>query len=286
MKKASMILICIFFLLFVYAFIMVSPVLYSGKNIVQISQIKKNSLTGHRGAGGLAPENTIAAIDKGIGLGVDRVEVDVRQSKDGIIVCIHDSSIDRTSNGNGVVKELSYNELLKFDAGSWFSEEYKNEKIPSLENVLKTTINKVILLIEIKDGDEVYKGIEEKVVALINKYKAREWAIIQSFKDSVLLRIHKIDPEIKLHKLLIVDFPFIPLIYDGNFRITNFEYYDFVDEFSIFASFATSRIIKKVHGLNKKINVWTVNDSIKIIRLINLGVDGIITDYPNYVSRK
>jgi len=83
---------------------------------------------------------------------------------------------------------------------------------------------------------------------------------------------------------LITDFPLFHLIFDGKLRITNLEFYQFVDEFSTFYPFTTKRMIKKVHAMNKKINVWTVNDSIRINRLVNIGVDGIITDYPNFVN--
>jgi glycerophosphoryl diester phosphodiesterase len=286
MKKNSMVLLTIFFLVFVYAFVSVSPVMYMGNDTVKDSLKNSVILTGHRGAGGLAPENTIAAIDTGMSLGVNRVEVDVRQTKDGIVVCIHDNKIDRTTNGKGPVNDFTYNELLQFDAGTWFSSEFKSEKIPTLEEVLKQTLNKVCLVIEIKDGNELYPGIEKNVVDLIHKYNAKQFAIVHSFNDSVLLRIHKIEPEIKLHKLFIIDFPLLPIIYDGNFRITNLEYYSFVEEFSVFLPFITKGLINDVHKLNKKINVWTVNDSTKIKRLINLGVDGIITDYPNYIQRK
>jgi glycerophosphoryl diester phosphodiesterase len=264
---------------------MISPVIFYGKEILSDSLPNTIILTGHRGAGGLAPENTLAAVDSGLMYGVDRIEVDIRQTKDGIVVCIHDEKINRTSNGEGLVNELTYSKLSKFDAGNWFSPKFKDEKIPTLESVLQKTINKAVLLIEIKDGNEVYEGIEEKVVNLINKYQAKQWAIIHSFNDSVLYRIHKIDPEIKLHKLLIADFPFLYLIYDGNFRITKLENYYFVDEFSVFLPFATKRLISHVHKMNKKINVWTVNEKIKINRLVNIGVDGIITDYPNYIKR-
>ncbi len=265
---------------------MISPVLYRGKDTVNDSLLNNITITGHRGAGGLAPENTLAAIDTGLSLGADRIEVDVRQTKDGNVVCLHDDKIDRTTNGKGFVNKFTYHQLSKFDAGSWFSSRFKDEIIPSLEQVLKRTLNKALLLIEIKDGDEIYPGIEKKVVDLINKYQAQSWTIVHSFNDSVLFRIHKIDPGIKLHKLLIADFPFLYLLYDGNFRIIKLENYSFVDEFSVFLPFTTKRFIRHVHKMNKKVNVWTVNDEYKINRLINLGVDGIITDYPNYVQKK
>ncbi len=264
---------------------MLSPALYIGKFTVNDTVLNQITLTGHRGAGGLAPENTLSAIKTGLANGVQRIEVDVRQSKDGQIICIHDVSIDRTTNGKGLVKDLTFEQILKFSAGIKFSEAFKNEKIPLLEEAILLTANKAVLLIEIKDGDEVYPGIEKKVVDLINKHKTNSYCIVHSFNDSVLFRIHKMDSSIVLHKLLIADFPFLQLLTDGNLKITNLEYYHFAAEFSTFSKFTTSRLINHVHRLNKKINVWTVNDKKQIGRLINMGVDGIITDYPNYFGR-
>jgi len=285
MKSSTMVFLIFFTLVFIYFFLMISPVLYTGNEVSNDSVVQNVTITSHRGAGGLAPENTISSIDKGMALGADRIEVDVRQTKDKIVVCLHDSKIDRTTNGKGEVDNYTGKELAGFDAGSWFSKEFKNEKIPTLEDILQKTLNKVHLLVEIKEGGEIYPEIEKNVVDIINKYKAKEWVIIQSFNDSILTRIHRIDPEIKLHKLLIVKFPFLYLLYDEDFRINKLQNYDFVEEFSVFLPFTTKALIKEIHRMNKRINVWTVNDSVRINRLLNLGVDGIITDFPNYIKK-
>jgi glycerophosphoryl diester phosphodiesterase len=287
MKQNSMIVLVLFFLVFLYFFVMISPAMYWPKKVkIKKDKLKETVLTGHRGAGGLAPENTLAAIDTGMSYAVQRIEIDVRQTKDGVVVCIHDETINRTTNGTGKVKDFSYSELMSFDAGLWFAKEFEGQKIPTLEQVLARTKNKVVLLIEIKDGDKMYPGIEQNVVATIRKFNAKDWAIVHSFNDSVLFRINRIDPEIKLHKLLITSFPFLYLLYDGEFRITNLEHYHFVDEFSIFLPFATKSFIQKVHKTGKKVNVWTVNDKKKMARLIHLGADGIITDFPNLIAAK
>ncbi len=263
---------------------MLSPALYSGNSKRNSPLIDKISLTGHRGAAGFAPENTLSSIKKALEFNTDRIEVDVRQTKDNVVVCIHDKTINRTTNGNGAVNELSFNDLRKFDAGSKFSKKFKNEKVPTLEEAIQLINGKSKLVVEIKDGNELYPEIEKRVVNIINKHNAKDWVLVHSFNDSVLLRINKLDSEIILHKLLIADFPIFYLIYDGKFRVTNLDFYNFVDEFSCYYPFTTRRLIKKVHSLGKKINVWTVDDSISINRLINLGVDGIITDYPNFVN--
>lgn len=283
MKKAFLILLIVVFLLAVYFLLALSPVLYSGKDTLE--KDVNIVLTGHRGAAGLAPENTLAAIQKGLDNHVDRIEIDVQQTKDNVVISLHDITIDRTTDGVGLVKDMTYSEILQFSAGIKFSEKYKDEKIPTLDDVLTLVNGQAVLIIEIKDGNDYYPGIEQRVVDAIHVHNAKTWVIVHSFNDSALEKVREIDETIELHKLFTADFPFIPLIYDVKFRITNLEHYDYVTEISTFYTFTTPRLVDEVHALNKKINVWTVNDSVKINRLINMGVDGIITDYPDYFKR-
>ena len=284
MKKAFLIFLIVLFLLAVYFLLALSPVLYSGKDTLENDV--NIVLTGHRGAAGLAPENTLAAIQKGLDNHVDRIEIDVQQTKDNVVISLHDITIDRTTDGTGLVKGMTYSEILKFSAGIKFSDNYKDEKIPTLDDVLALVNGQAVLVIEIKDGNDYYPGIEQRVVNAIYKHKAKSWVIVHSFNDDALEMVRKIDETIELHKLFIADFPFISLIYDGKFKITKLEHYQYATEISTYYTFTTKRLVDEVHALNKKINVWTVNDSIKINRLINMGVDGIITDYPNYFDRK
>lgn len=263
---------------------MLSPVIYSGYDHRNPSLAEKIMVTSHRGAGGMAPENTLASIGKGLESRADRIEIDVRQTKDKVIVCMHDANIDRTTDGKGLVSDLTYNQIVKHSAGIKFSKKYVSEKVPTLEQAMNLVGGKAPLVIEIKEDGRVYPGIEKRVVELIQRHNAKDWVIIHSFNDSVLINIHKLNKDLKLHKLLVTDFPFLKLIYDNTLKVTSLEYYDFVDEFSVFYPFATKRLINRVHAQNKKINVWTVNDSLKINRLINLGIDGIITDYPKFAK--
>jgi len=285
MKKISLVLLVIVFIIAVYFILALSPALYSGNGIATKKQKSKIVLTGHRGAAGLAPENNISSIKKALELNVDRIEIDVQQTKDNVVISLHDKTIDRTTNGKGLVKDLSYNEILKYSAGIKFSKEFENDKVPTLDEVFETINAKTTLIIEIKDGNDYYPGIEQRVVDAINKYNAKEWTIVHSFNDKALKKVNEIDSTIILHKLFIADLPFLPIIYDGNFQITNLEQYSYCDEFSTFYPFTTKRLISEVHKLGKKINVWTVNDTTKINKLINYGVDGIITNFPDYFNR-
>ncbi len=95
--------------------------------------MEKTKILSHRGASAYAPENTIVAFKKAIEMNTDGIELDVHLSKDGHIIVMHDERVDRTTNGKGEIKDLLFHELKELDAGSWFSEKYKDEKIPTLE---------------------------------------------------------------------------------------------------------------------------------------------------------
>ncbi len=285
MKIAFIIFLSFVLIFTLYFLLMYSTAMYFGNTEIKDST-KHIAVTGHRGAAGLAPENTLAAIKAGLEQNVDRIEIDVHQTKDHKIVVLHDPSIDRTTSGKGYIKDLSFNEIRKYSAGSWFNEKFKTEKVPTLDEVLNLINGKATLVIEIKAFDNYYQGIEKRVVNIIHRHKANNWAAVCSFDDSVLLKIHELDKNIVLHKLFIFKFPFLKLFNDGKLRIVDFKYYNFVDEFSIYYPFANKRLINKIHSLNKKINVWTVDDTVKINRLINLGVDGIITNHPENLNKQ
>ena len=122
---------------------------------------KQVEIVAHRGASGIAPENTLAAIQLALDIGVDWIEIDVRQTLDRVLVCLHDETVNRTSNGKGHIITLNYKKVKQFDAGSWFSEAYRDEKIPSLNEVLHLIDGRCKLLIEMK-GTQFYIATIEK----------------------------------------------------------------------------------------------------------------------------
>ncbi len=283
MKKKITITLSIVLIIFIYVFFTISPIYYSGSTKINS---KKIVVTGHRGAAGLAPENTLASIKKAMEYKIDRVEIDIQQTKDSVVIVLHDKTLDRTTDGKGIVKDLNYNEILKYSAGVKFDEKFKNEKVPTLEQVLKLIDGKTVLVIEIKAGNEYYQGIERRTIDLIKKYSAYSWVIVHSFNDKALEKVHEIDPIVELHKLFVGDLPLLPFFYDLTINTNSLEDYDYVKEISFNYPFATKRVIDKIHKMGKKINLYTVNDSLKALKLINLGVDGIITDYPNNLRDK
>ncbi|MFN0200312.1 MAG: glycerophosphodiester phosphodiesterase [Bacteroidia bacterium] len=243
-------------------------------SFVSAQNDKKITLTGHRGAAGLAPENTLASVQKALDLGCERIEIDVHQTIDKRIVVIHDKTIDRTTNGIGLIKEMNFAEIGKYSAGIKFDKNFESEKIPTLEEVIELINGRCVLVIEVKDGNSYYPDIEKNIVTIIQKYHAKKWCLVHSFSDEVLRNFHALDSEIILHKL------FIKKVF------YNFKKYDYVQEFSFYWKFLHKSTIKKVHKLGKKVNVWTVNEPENMQKMVEKGVDGIITNFPNLYKKE
>ena len=155
----------------------------------------------HRGASGHAPENTIAAYDLAVKMKADYFEVDVQRSKDGHLVIMHDTTVDRTTDGSGSVKDLTLAQLKQLDAGSWFSSAFAGEKIPTLEEVLDRYRGKGIkILIELKNPS-LYPGIEQQVVEALTKRnldKRKDKVIVQSFDLESVQRFHQLLPTVPI----------------------------------------------------------------------------------------
>lgn len=144
----------------------------------------------HRGASAVCPENTMAAFRKGLELGATGIETDVQMTKDGGIVLIHDETLNRTTSGTGYVKDHSLAELLEVDAGSWFGPEFKDERLPLLEDLLDLLQGRdTILNIELKNGTFLYPGMEEKVIAVSTGFqdeRSRHFFELQPLFTSLL----------------------------------------------------------------------------------------------------
>lgn len=240
-------------------------------------------VTAHRGASGYAPENTLSSVKKALEIGVDRIEVDVQQTSDGVVVCLHDKILDRTTDSKGKVGKKPWDEVQKVKASGKFESEFPNEPIPTLEQVFELMDGKTQFVIEIKAGNKTYPGIEENVVKLIQKYKAEKWALVHSFNDKVLKHIHNNHPEIRLQKLFVSYSGGVML--DFKLHSVKLSKYDYVEGFGISKSAAKEKLVKKIHELGKVVHVWTVNSEEDIQKILNLGVDGIISNYPDRVKK-
>jgi glycerophosphoryl diester phosphodiesterase len=234
----------------------------------------------HRGASGYAPENTIAAFHKAVELKADFFELDVQMSKDGELVLIHDTSVDRTTDGSGEVGDLTFEELRGLDAGSWFSPEYAGEQIPTFGEALDHFRGKIGFLIEIK-APWLYPGIELKVADELIKHNmhlpSNGNVILQSFDHTSVQRFHAILPKVP-----------VGVLTSQAQELTEAK----LQEFATYADYVnqslnlvTKHAVDQIHALDMDIYVWTLRNATLVDPLIQLGVDGIITDFPDYVPR-
>jgi len=234
--------------------------------------MSKAIVIAHRGASGYAPENTIAAFNKALDMKADGIEIDVHLSKDGYVVVSHDEKLGRTSNGSGFIKDFTLEELKKLDFGSWFSSEYANERIPTLEEVLCLLRDKDILLnIEVKNNTIIYEGIEKAVVDLVRKYEMAEKIIISSFNHYCLKEVKRLAPELK-----------IGLLYSERLYKPG-DYAKAVGAEAIHPYYLSinSDSINNCKKNGILINAWTINNPDQMKEAVLSGIDGIITNYPD-----
>jgi glycerophosphoryl diester phosphodiesterase len=232
----------------------------------------------HRGFSGAAPENTIAAFKKAIDLGVDMIELDIHLSKDGQIVVIHDDTLNRTTNGKGKVTSYTLNELKRLDAGSWFGSQFSGEKIPTLKEVLELTRGKMLLTIELKKGDMgpyTMTDLADRSLQEVEKAGMLNQVIFASFDPSAIDRIRGKNPKIPVALIYNQSWTFPQEVTGGRP----------VSILSCSGKVLTQTNISNAHQRGMKVMAWTLNTEEHMQRFLNMGVDGIITDYPDFLIK-
>lgn len=226
-------------------------------------------IVAHRGDRKNAPENTLAAFRKALSFDeLDILEIDVHLTKDQQLVVIHDEKIDRTTNGDGYVKDYTLAQLQRFDAGSWFSSEFKDQVISSLEQVLAllTELNfKRTLLIEVKTDHIIYPGIEQMLLNRMKQTNGQFKVIYQSFNLKTLERLHELDKTVHLHALV-----FYPSV-----KVWRLMHRGVISSINPDDRWPFNRVfwMRKV-----KVSPWTVNRENKMRAVFNAGLNRIITD--------
>ena len=251
-----------------------------GMKIKSASESRSPIKIGHRGAAGYCPENTFASFHRALLLGVDFLEMDVQMTKDGELVVIHDSTVNRTTNGKGKVKDLTLKEIKALDAGSWFDSRFSSEKIPSFGEFLDAFGGKVGILLEIKNPS-LYPGIEEKIANELLKRGLTSLegpqVIVQSFDQYSLKKFHQLVPSIQIGVLVK--------------KITGKGISDQeLVSFSSYASFVnpkitmvSRRLISRIHQHGFKTFIWTVKNRNEVDFLRHYHVEGLICDFPDFL---
>ncbi len=234
----------------------------------------------HRGASAYAPENTLSSFEKAIEMGALIIETDVHQTKDSVVVIMHDLSVDRTTNGKGLIKDMSSIDFKQLSIKQQKS--VLKENPPTLEETIQLINGRCKLLIELKKGNSYYPNIEKHIVDLITKYNAQSWiSTIHSFEKEPLMNIAKRDSSINLQKLIVFNLPLVSFNFDKHFNKDDFKNWEGVN---VYYKFCSKRVIRKIHKLGKTVYVWTVNNPRKARKLAKRGVDGIITNKPNILT--
>lgn len=276
MKKCIYVISIILFFLIIYTTMPYIVNFFADKENLP-TENHKMLIVGHRGGAGMAPENSLQCIEKGIQTGADMIEIDIHLTKDGELVVCHDQTIDRTTTGTGKIAEMTLNEIRKFHIVDKNGEE-TDEKIPTLDEVLKLINGRCRLLIEIKRTNNLYQGIEQKLLESIKAHHASQWIIVQSFNDSVLETLHALDHTVRLEKLVIFKLQWIPVIFDGTFTYFSLKKYHYISSFNFHYRAITPALLKKIHAQGKEVKIWTLEEP---NNWKACPVDGIITDRPD-----
>jgi len=240
--------------------------------------MKKPVVFGHRGASRYAPENTIAAFDLAIKQGAKAFELDTMLTSDGIPVVIHDHTLDRTTNGSGFVNQKNSNEIKELDAGGNFSQDFRGEKVPLLEDVLSRYPQDILINIELKNYHSPKDNLARIVFELVLALKILDRVIFSSFLPRNLRILRKLQPKAKTALLISGG------VLGYHLSAT------FLKQLSPELVQPPSEIvrqdfIRREHKFGRSVNVWTVNDPQFAQNLIDWGVDGLITDDPQGLLR-
>lgn len=238
---------------------------------------------GHRGAAGDAPENTLASIREALRQNADAIEVDLHQSLDGVVVAIHDDTVDRTTDGEGKVANLTLAQLKKLDAGAWFDIEYAGQRIPTLDEVLVATPPETTLILELKQGSDIYPGVETRVINTLRS-AGRTNVILKSFSVEVLAAFERLGPEFARLYVFVAHIGFLNLIVDDGLRVAS-AYDDKVSWLQVHSCCITEGFVREAQKQGFRVVAWNVHDSASMREMIDLRVDAIETDYPALLKR-
>ncbi|MDD7738570.1 MAG: glycerophosphodiester phosphodiesterase [Fusicatenibacter sp.] len=229
------------------------------------------SVSAHRGGARKAPENTMSAVKYAVESMADYAEIDVQETSDGEIVLLHDSNLKRTTGLNANIWTLTYDEVSQLDAGARFNKAFRGEPVPKLEDIIQYAKGKINLNIEVKyNGHNL--NIVKKVIKIIEENDFVENCVLTSMNYNYLKQAKKLNPDIKTG-------------YTMKMTYGDLEDLDAADFFSVKYSYITEQFVENAHSIGKEVCAWTLNYQGDIQRMVNCGVDNIITDDPELVRK-
>ncbi len=227
----------------------------------------------HRGASGNAPENTLAAFKKAVALGATFIETDLQLSRDARFVAIHDATVNRTTNGQGAVHEMTLADLRRLDAGSWFGSEFAGERIPTLEEIFEfSKKNDVVFYLEIKPVGSW--GGEHALIGALRESGEIPRTVVISFDAAILLSLRNIEPTLMTGLLYdgLIENPLDKAVAIG------------ARQLAVRGDLVTPAMLAEAQKKDLQVVCWTVNHPAHMRMLMAAGVDGIMTDYPERLT--
>ena len=227
----------------------------------------------HRGYSGQYPENTMLAYEKAVEAGCDELEIDVQMTRDGVLVILHDETVERTTDGKGFIKDLTYQELRKFNVNARFGDQYGFNPIPSFEEYLDWVRKKnVTTNIELKNRKYYYEGLEERTLELVQDYGLEDRVMLSSFNHVSLLKCKQLAPDIECGILVSK-----PEIWNAGYFASTYGLECYHPDVLSLTKATVDDCVK--YGI--KVNAWTINGMEELQKLYAWGCDGVITNYPD-----
>jgi glycerophosphoryl diester phosphodiesterase len=229
-------------------------------------------LVAHRGVSARFPENTLSAFTAAVADGAAMLELDVGLSRDGELIVLHDETLDRTTDGEGLLRDHDLEALRRLDAGSWFDPRFAREPVPTLSEILARVGRDIAVNVEIKPeavASRAEGGIEDKVVALIREAGLVDRVVVSSFEPTAVARVKRAEPDLRTAVLFHHEMEFDPAVFVALFR---------ADGLHVNQRHLTSGMVASLHGAGLYVAAYTANEVEDLQRLVELGVDGIFTD--------
>ena len=241
------------------------------------TELPSPTIIAHRGDKVHAPENTLSAFKLAAEKGADAIEFDVKLTADGQVIVIHDPAVDRTTNGSGDVSKLPLAMVKDLDAGAWFSEQFRGEKIPTLDEVFETVGKRIYMNVELTNYSTPNDTLVPKVVELVKKHGLESRVLFSSFFARNLRKARLLLPQVPRGLLTLSGL----LGYWGR----TFGWRGDYAALNPYLTDVSTGLVYRVHVTGKRLYVWTVNAEADLKRMVGLGVDGIITDDPALALR-
>jgi len=235
--------------------------------------LPRPTIFAHRGASAYAPENTLAAFKLAVRQHVDAIELDAKLSSDEHVVVIHDATVDRTTDGNGYVKDLPLAALKDLDAGCKFDATFCEERIPTLDEVFEAVGQRTFINVELTNYKTVSDQLPEKVAELVQRHNLSQRVLFSSFHPVTLRRIHKLLPDVPTGFLTLPGFK-------GFFIYGMLQYWVPYQVLHAHVKNTTAQLIHRQHRRGNYVYSFTVNDPQIFSRLLHWGIDGIFTGDP------